>query len=56
MVGKEAWRKALDRRSNALSYKTVFNRSYHDKDGAARTMSCTAYFVFFLNPLPSDPH
>ena len=41
-------RKILDRRSNAISYKAVFNPSFPTADGGRKRVRCVAYFVFFF--------
>ena len=50
-MGYERGSTLLDERSNAVSYKAVFNRSYHNTDGSMRKVNLVVYFVFFFAPL-----
>ena len=48
--------KILDKEKNTISYKAVFDHSYHTLDGGLRKVSCIAYFVFFLTPIFHPTH
>jgi catabolite regulation protein CreA len=51
IVDMDSRMRMLDRKNNAISYRTVLNHSYQTKGGSIKTAKLVTYFVFFLTPL-----